>query len=122
MTWSNCIIEGWIFIKPFGYTTYQTFIVYRSNIAEYNLKVVMRCKCDILSRSLDMKPEPFLDSNLCVVKDDYSGDTAEMLKCTDQCILKAFDRLQCFPDFLYFCTKFPFTIWHTKSSHDCESF
>ena len=46
-----------------------------------------------------MKPEPFLDSNLCVVKDDYSGDTAEMLKCTDQGILKAFDRLQCFSDF-----------------------
>ena len=99
MTWSNCIIEGWIFIKPFGYTTYQTFIVYRSNIAEYNFKAVMRCKCDIPIRSLDMKPEPFLDSNLCVVKDDYSGDTAEMLKCTDQGILKAFDRLQCFPDF-----------------------
>ena len=68
MTWSNCIIEGWIFIKPFGYTTYQTFIVYRSNIAEYRLKAVMRCKCDIPIRSLDMKPEPFLDSNLCVVK------------------------------------------------------
>ena len=59
----------------------------------------MRCKRDILVCCFSVKPESFLDSNTGVVEDDSSGDTAKILKSTDQGILKTFDRLQCFSDF-----------------------
>ena len=53
----------------------------------------MRCKRDILVCCFSVKPESFLDSNTGVVEDDSSGDTAKILKCTDQGILKAFKIL-----------------------------